>query len=466
MTPEEQLKQLQQQLEIVKTQKDIADLQASLQQKPAEVQQAIAQAESAAAVARKAALEATLPKGESKPLEGTVATDEKFGYLATLVAYQVMRGCAATIAKAIDDKSLAGNPAKILIVDERNVAQSDLALVQVDRQFAFFRAQFAAQVQQMENLLQDTAAAYPPALGEAELEVQRPDVGAGGLEMLPIAPIAAALTAAPAVISSVADIVGYFKTDYTVKGQTVDLSADALVAEVAGKIKGHHVQIFNFNLVKNSELVKDWSDLVEQKLALDKHKELLKVQVVEPATARIASRKEESAALQAKLDQLTKPEEEAQRNAVRDQMDQRRQGIIFDQSLLDRSQRAVVNADALAQAFGEFVTSLTSTSDPASQPLWLQAAVRQQIRQQGITHLLYLKIVSSGGEAITKKSFWSSGQTSYVGGAAVAYVLAAADGKVELAGTEVGLAQLDYKYSQPTATILRKVSWAQLQGPG
>lgn len=460
MTPEEQLKQLQQQLEIVKTQKDIADLQAGLQQKPAEVQQAIAQTESAAAVARKAALEATFPKAESKPLEGTVTTDEKFGYLATLVAYQVMRQCAATIAGAIDAKPLAGNPVKILIVDERNGTQSDLALVQVDRQFEFFHAQFDAQVQQMDGLLQETAAAYPPVPPAAGLEVLRPGVGAGGLEMLPLAPIATVLTAAPALISSVADIAGYFKTDYTVKGQAVDLSGDALVAEVAGKIKGHHVQIFNFNLVKDSDFVTRWSELVEQKLALDKHKELLRVQVVEPATARIASRKEESAALQVKLDQLTRPEEEAQRNALRHELDQRKQGIVYDQALLSRAQRAVVNAGALAEAFGEFVTSLTSTSDPASPPLWLQAAVRQQIRQQGITHLLYLKIVSSGGEAITKKSFWSSGQTSYLGGAAVAYVLAAADGKVELAGTEVGLEQLDYRYSQPGATTLRKISWA------
>jgi hypothetical protein len=459
MTPEEQIKQLQQQLELVKTQKDIADVQASLQQRPAEIQKAIAEAESAAALARKSALEASLPKGESKPLEGTVTTDEKFGYLATLVTYQVMRECATTIAKTItENKSLAGNPVKILIVDERNVAQSDLALVQVERQFAFFRAQFDVQVKQMDGLLQETVAAYPPAQGEAQLEVQQPDVGAGGLEMLPIAPLVPLLAAAPAVISSVADIVGYFKTDYTVKGQTVDLSGDALVAEVAGKIKGHHIQIFNFNLVEDSELVTRWSELVEQKLALDRHKELLKVQVVEPATARIASRKEESAALQAHLDQLTQPEEEAQRNAIRDQMDQRRQGIVFDESLLDRAQRAVVNANTLAQAFGEFMTSLTSTSDPASQPLWLQTAVRQQIRRQGITHLLYLKIVSSGGEAITKKSFLSSGQTSYLGGAAVAYVLAAADGKVELAGTEVGLEQLDYRYSQPNATTLRKIS--------
>lgn len=458
MTPEEQLKQLKQQLEIVKTQKEIADVQASLQQKPAEVQQAIAQAESAAAVAKKAALEATLPKGESKPREGTVTTDEKFGYLATLVAYQVMRACAATIAKAIDAEKLAGGPAKILIVDERNMAQSDLALVQVNRQFAVFRAQFDAQAQQMEDLLQETEAAYPPTLGEAQLEVQQPDVGAGGLEMLPMAPLVPLLAAAPAVVSSVADIVGYFKTDYTVKGLTVDISGDALVAEVAGKIKDHHVQIFNFNLAKESELITEWSNLVEQKQTLDKDKELVKIQVVEPVTARIASLKEEGAALQVKLDHLTQPAEETERNAVREQLNQCRQGIVYAQSLLSRAQRAVANADTLSHAFGEFMTSLTATSDPASPPLWLQAAVRQQIRQQGITHLLYLKIVSSGGEAITKKSFLSSGQTSYLGGAAVAYVLASADGKVELAGTEVGLEQLDYKYSDPQATTLRKVS--------
>lgn len=457
MTPEEQLKQLQQQLEIVKAQKEIADLQAGMQQKPAEVQQAIAQAESAAAVARKATVEATVPKGESKPREGAVTTDEKFGYMATLVAYQVMREGAATVARAISEKLPAGPPANILIVDERNVAQGDLALVQVERQIAFFGTQLDAQYQQMDSLLDEMVALFPPTEGVAGVEVLPPGAGGGQLEVFPVAGIAPLVMAAPAVVSSVADIIGYFKTDYAVTGQTVDLSSEALLAEVAGRITGHTVRIFNFNLVQESGLVTRWAGLVDKKLAMGRITGSVKQQLVEPMTGRIATAQAEMAAIQAELDKLGSSSDEAHLSALRTQLDARRQTLQASQGLLARAQASIANADTLAQAFSEFVTSLTTTSDPAIPPLWLQAAVRQQIRQQGITHLLYLKIVSSGGEAITKKSFWSSGNTSYLGGAVVTYMLAAIDGTIELAGSEVCLGQLDHQYSQPTATVMRRV---------
>ncbi|QLQ05536.1 MAG: hypothetical protein HZY76_05190 [Anaerolineae bacterium] len=141
-------------------------------------------------------------------------------------------------------------------------------------------------------------------------------------------------------------------------------------------------------------------------------------------------------------------DDQAQHAALRQQLVEWQQALGASQGYWPAG--AIANADTLTQAFSEFLTALTTTSDPAVPPLWLQAALRQQIRQQGITHLLYLKIVSSGGEAITKKSFWRSGQTSYLGGAVITYLLAATDGRVELAGSEVCLGQLDHQYSQPS----------------
>ena len=49
------------------------------------------------------------------------------------------------------------------------------------------------------------------------------------------------------------------------------------------------------------------------------------------------------------------------------------------------------------------------------------------------------------------------GFNSNYDGAVITYLLAAVDGKIELAGSEVCLGQLDHQYSQPTATTLRHV---------
>jgi hypothetical protein len=87
---------------------------------------------------------------------------------------------------------------------------------------------------------------------------------------------------------------------------------------------------------------------------------------------------------------------------------------------------------------------LTTAEGQNASPL-VAAILQEKISELQITHLLYAKIVSSGGEAITGKRMIGSGETAYLGGSVVSYVLAKVEGEIVAAGTLVEAGRLDYK---------------------
>ena len=58
--------------------------------------------------------------------------------------------------------------------------------------------------------------------------------------------------------------------------------------------------------------------------------------------------------------------------------------------------------------------------------------------------MLYLRILSSGGEALTLKSQVTSGKTAFIGGAVFSYVLATKEGIIRASNVFPVLSQLHY----------------------
>lgn len=455
---EEEQKALQAQAALLQKQKEVADLQKTT----ADAQKAAADAEKAAVEAQKAAMEAAFPKGEAEPLAGEITADsDKFGYVAELVAYHTLKESAEAIGRAINDLSLSPGPAKILIVGERTVAQDDLPWIQLDKQFTVFDAMLEARIEHNESLLGEREAVLPAEPAISELEGLPPG---GELEAFPIAALTPALMALPSVASSVADIAGYFRVNYSIKGQDFELGSDALIAVVAGQISSHQVHILNFHLINDSATVDRLTNLVTERQKLEKAKELLASQIVAPATGEIATLTSRVTTLEADLAKLDQGQQAEQAKALEAEIAEHKDRLAVKQGLLDKAKAAIVESESVGKAFGDFVTALTSTPDDKTPPLLVQAALRQQIREQGITHLLHLKVLSSGGEAITKKRLFGSGETAYIGGSAISYVLATVAGHVVSADAQVALAQLDYNLSAPGAVNLRKIRFMNRDG--
>ncbi len=115
-------------------------------------------------------------------------------------------------------------------------------------------------------------------------------------------------------------------------------------------------------------------------------------------------------------------------------------------SLLTKIKSARIESENIVATCNNFVKSITSTPNENSQSLLVQAALMNYIAIEKFTHLLYLNIVSSGGEAVTQKTIWPWWRKiSFIGGSAFSYILAEITGKVILADVGISLSQLDYK---------------------
>jgi hypothetical protein len=394
------------------------------------------------------------PKGETKPLAGEIKVDDKFGFTAQLVAYEVMKKISEKITEEIEKQNLTpekdsgAEKPKILILNNLNLDPDDLPLIQVESIFTKFEKNLADQEAINSQLEKTLEGELPGIPGKIALETK--------LKSKQIPEVAPAFAMAPVaisgIVSSIADIMGFFRADYEVKGKEFTLGHEGIIANVAGGIakgKKYEVQIFNFNWIRESKILKRFTELLESKQKLKKSIDNLKISK-DRLTKQIDIMKQIQE-LATKLGQL-KNKTNISTTAIAGQLTTLTQSLDQFNVLLKKTDSAIANSDLLEKAIGDFVKSATTSSE--EEPcLLLKAAARKHLKTAKISHLLYLKILSSGGEAITrKKIFGSSGDTAFIGGTAVSYILAETSGRIILAETLTGLARREYNLSSSELT--------------
>ena len=468
-TTEEQAKQLDDQLALLQKRKAVLEAQKALddaqktesnrlkqlkdssdlltqQKNIAENQQAIAEAQKATAAA-------AFPKGEIKPLEGDITTNDKFGYIAELVAYQSMKERAEEVGQQIDalvvdeaagavsTKNLVPSD-KILIVNDLDFASGDIVLIQVESMLRQFQGRITEQTTDNTTFL----GANKPKIAKREEKIELKTFGF-------IPGIGLALPVISGIVSSVAEIMSYFQINYDIKGQDFTLDQQAIISIVSGNIKKVNTYIYSFNRLENSELIYHLINDMDLKQKLDASTDRIKTEIIKKTNEDILKTKETIAQLEKKL----KPRTETEKEGDSSNLDTAKAMLNAKTLLLDSANAKVDNSESLSKAFSVFIDSITKTADEKTLPLLVKAALRQYYTRLGITHLLNLKILSSGGEAITKKSRFSSGLTAFIGGNVISYVLAKTTGEIIQADSSIGLGHLNYELSADKSPVYRKI---------
>lgn len=389
-------------------------------------QKTIAESEKAIAEAKKGKLAAELPPGATAPPpEGSITTDAKFGYLAELVAYDTLARQAGRLAEQLEQTELPAN-SKLLLVTDPDVAAGDVQLLQVRQQLDALATAMQGQIESNEAQMETLLEALAPQ--REALESLPPK---GGLEPAGLAPGVAALTptltAATAVVGAVANIANMFRVDYDLKGQEITLSAMSLHALVAGQVKKWPIHLPHLARISQSPLLAEWSALVKQRWTLHNQRQRLLQEIRESLHQQIT-------ALKIEMDNLPDAAKAIKQTEI---------------APLERAQAVTETADkqseALITAFDEGSKALmTSPEGQTASPL-AKAILLERLDALGITHLLYATIVSSGGEAITSKRWFTSGHTAFLGGSVVSYLLADLDGRVVTADTLVEAGRLEYE---------------------
>lgn len=370
-----------------------------------------------------------LPAGQSKPREGTIDTGETFGYISDLVATRALTWLAGDIAAAIKE-TLLPKSARILIVDSLDYASGDLALLEVSTQLDAFSQLFAERIAENKKLL--------------------PKVKA-----YTVAGAAAALALAPAVLSLAADVVGYFQTDLKVTSRTITLPQQALIAEVAGLLAkdGRWAAIEKFHTLSNAPVVKRLGVVRRTAGELKAQAEQLEKKAEQPTGAIAQATKA--------IEKLEKEKAQLNPQTQSDQIKQKETEIAVQAANLAKSQgeleplaAAQAASQALLDEFAVYYKGIITKAEGEAYPRLVQAALRSYYLAAekdgglGITHLLYLGVISSGGEAITKKNFfnklWGAGNARFLGGTTVNFVLAEIGGQVAFGKTVTALGKLDF----------------------
>lgn len=426
-----------------------------------EKQEAIANSEQAIAVAKKAKLEAELPvkPNTEQPKGTTITTDDKFGYLAELVAYDALTNQANELVKEIYDE--IADKDKILLVGDQYIETGDVRIGDVQM------LQVKIQMKALDKGLEDQIKANKKHLDESEKEAKEAEervkmpistfsqVYAVAPAILAAAP--AVLAAAPAVADSLAYFADMFRKDYTIKGKEIALSNIALCTLIIKELneeqkhdggKKYSVYLPHLCRITESNLIKTFENLVKQRLELQNQVHQLRQQILEP-------KKKMAAELEEKIKTLA----DSSLVEIHDLLGDMQVKLKNLKEKLQKADTAILQSESLIMIYDQSMkTLMTAAEGQHSSPL--EAAIlREKISALGITHLLYVKSVSGGGEAITIKGNLISANTAYLGGSVVSYILTKVDGHIVAAGTLVKAKRLDYKLASKIGTC----SWSELK---
>jgi hypothetical protein len=344
-----------------------------------------------------------LPKGDAKPLEGKVEAKE-VGAVIRLAAYHAIRKMAGEIAATL--QGVLQNNHKVMIVPQLDFVAGDLPLVEIMEQFELFEQALTAQIKENSKILQPAAAAK----GVKALKI--------GMARLSLVSPATAIMMAGTIIPGLANLAGYFKTDYTITGAEFELDKEGLAAGVAGALAkaGKEIYFYNFYTLWDLPTL--------------------------PMIVKLTQLSKLSQELESLQGGLPSPKNQAAAGEKTAELDQ-----------------ALKDSQALLDAVKGYIQSITTKAAGEDCCKLVRAALRDRMRQMGITHLLYLNILpKSGGEAITKKNFfWAPEVIGYLGGAAVSYVLAETGGKTVASDLLVRLSYFNYRLAVPEESDITSI---------
>ncbi len=370
------------------------------------LERAILDEKSAIATAKKNIAEAKLaeekaesPTGESKGLEGNIEADAKFGHFAKILAYHSIRDAASKIAEEINgNQSLGGNP-KLLVLDSTDFLGGEVALLQLKAQLKWYDETIASQLARFGQL------------GAAR-----------GRD-------AAAFAAVAGTLGALADISNFFKTDYKITGQDIQIDELSLAAALIKPLK-HQAYLPDLRALTSSEFLNDFANTTN---ALSKLKFSIftaKAEVRDPAANKITEIGRDVDAKKAVLNPLKPAENNALIQKLKEEIMQleRQKDILSTRKA--RADEYIEQAEAIIADFAAFKSAITKPGDGDAKSILQTAVLRESIDAVGITHLLYLKVATAGGEAVTVKRVFSSGHLAFLAGTVTTYVLTDKDGLV------------------------------------
>lgn len=254
----------------------------------------------------------------TKPRSGTVTADEKKRFLAEIVALRGLSKASDAIAKSIAEVGKGG----ILIVNELDFATEEIIYQNISQKLD----SLLVLSKEAAERCQEFAKAQP------DDKVPKKELVKGTSSKLAMASAVAALggitagaTAISGLLGAAGDIIGFFRSDYEFKGQTLtpeDLYIQALVADKL-RDDGRDVYLIDFHALKESRLISDLNELFRRKLIMLTCAESIKSKYIDVQTELATALEAHVASLRAKLVENLINEDEQVIATLRQEIDQK-----------------------------------------------------------------------------------------------------------------------------------------------
>ena len=351
-------------------------------------------------------------------------TAEGSEYVADLISKQALKRASADLARKLTIVDGLPKDARILIVDQLNYAAGDLPLVEISNHFGMVEARCRKQVADNRDLLDWVMQKEDKAEKEAPAPVDEAAKRFAFFAAIPA--FTAAATALPSVsglLGTIADIAGHFRSGTPSENIHRSLEDDILQTSIAGALRTEkrNIYLYTFGsldaLGTSSKLMKTYAGLIDCSSRLAKTRNQLSY-FIEKKTAKLSH-------LEYQLRQRTSsgPETEANPETIREK-------IREETAWLNLAQPAVLASDAIHAELSAYIRAITTTDSPDGIPKLAQAVFRERVQDLGISHILFIGVSSSGGETVTKRSFFFVKSLSYFGGCVVSFALAKMDGEI------------------------------------
>lgn len=366
--------------------------------------------------------------------EGRITTGSQPGFVSELVGFHAVKRVAADITRSISATVGLGNDVRILIVDRPDYAFGDIPYIDIISQLSVFEVRCRKQVATNRELADLVMTEVEEGEDERTLSLK---AGTTRLAPLTAAPpvlpeTATAVTGMPAaagILGTPADTTDFIGSGYYPQNHGISQKTDGLIAAVAGSLRSEkrYVYVYNFYSMDTtgpqSKLMNMYAGMLDCSSRLAQSRNRL-LYFVSKKTGRLDE-------LRSSLHKALDGEQAGSEQAIPDLAGEIRKEAAW----LDRATSEVLSSDALHAELGSFVKNITAseTGQPGSR--LARAVVREKVHELGITHLLYLDVLESGGESVTRKGLLGSGSVSYMGGAVVGYVLSRIEGEVLVSDT-------------------------------
>lgn len=357
----------------------------------------------------KETLKAKLPSSETKGLEGTVTINPKAGYYSEILAYEALQNCSKKIADTIASKLNKND--ELIIIGQANLAEEAILWNLLD-------LKISDKNKEIEELLEKYKDYDPNSPSEGIFET---------------------LIVTPAILSAVADITAFFKTDRTIVYKEVQLNENALMAAVAKEIRlkteDKNIKMFlpNHDLTGEGGLINKLNHLMEKRSELYQLRIKLSNKFKDGSKNKKDRLLKEKNELEKELDQVKNDSQKVKK--LQEELENKKQSL-SNLSLVESMLEEITTLlDQEIKAANDLIFAITEKQPDSLSPLERVAGI-EKIKNHQEAKILQLFIVSQAGEILTSRSSFLNTKIYYSGGAIISYFLTEQNGSYLISDIE------------------------------